>query len=83
MKMTCSGRSRIRLHASLPKGSPKPPGTGVKKEKNCGLRKWQTLKSREADSKILRVTEFVTVNELASLMNVPVVDVIQVCMNLG
>lgn len=33
--------------------------------------------------KTLRVTEFVTVNELASLMNVSVMDVISACMSLG
>jgi translation initiation factor IF-2 len=32
---------------------------------------------------ILKVTEFVSVNELASLMNVPVTDVISTCMNMG
>jgi translation initiation factor IF-2 len=37
----------------------------------------------EADKQILKVTEFVSVNELATMMSVPVVDVISVCMNLG
>ena len=32
---------------------------------------------------ILKVTEFVSVNELASLMNVPVTQVIATCMNMG
>ena len=36
-----------------------------------------------AQSKILTLTEFVTVNELASMMQVPVNDVIKVYMNLG
>jgi translation initiation factor IF-2 len=31
----------------------------------------------------LQVTEFISVSELASLMNVPVTDVIMTCMNLG
>jgi translation initiation factor IF-2 len=34
-------------------------------------------------SNILKVTEFVSVNELATLMNIPVVKVIGACMNLG
>ena len=39
---------------------------------------------REMDKKILKVTEFVTVNDLATLMNnTPVTKVIAACMNLG
>jgi len=38
---------------------------------------------REMESNLLKVTEFVTVNELATLMDVPVVKVIDACMNLG
>lgn len=35
------------------------------------------------ESQILKVTEFVTVNELAIMMDVPVTDVISTCMALG
>ncbi|GIV27794.1 MAG: translation initiation factor IF-2 [Bacteroidia bacterium] len=35
------------------------------------------------ESKILKVTEFVTANQLANMMNVPVAKVIQACMQLG
>lgn len=38
---------------------------------------------QEAMSKVLRVTEFVTANELANLMDVPVTQVIATCMSLG
>jgi len=37
----------------------------------------------EQQKNILQVTEFVSVNELASMMNVPANEVIQTCMNLG
>ncbi|MHC2991434.1 translation initiation factor IF-2 [Pontibacter sp. HJ8] len=37
----------------------------------------------QAESKTLRVTEFVSANDLAALMNVSVNDVIKVCMQLG
>ena len=37
----------------------------------------------EQDKSILKVTEFVSVNELASMMNIPVTDIISTCMNLG
>lgn len=39
--------------------------------------------SQDAQSKVLQVTEFVTVSELATLMNVPVTNVISACMTLG
>ena len=37
----------------------------------------------EQERSILKVTEFVTVSELATMMNVPVTEVITACMNLG
>ncbi|MEI6047614.1 MAG: translation initiation factor IF-2, partial [Bacteroidota bacterium] len=37
----------------------------------------------EQDKNILKVTEFVSVNELASMMNVAVTEIISTCMNLG
>lgn len=38
---------------------------------------------QELQSKILKVTEFVTANELAKMMDVPVTKVISTCMSLG
>ncbi|MBP5319018.1 MAG: translation initiation factor IF-2 N-terminal domain-containing protein, partial [Paludibacteraceae bacterium] len=35
------------------------------------------------EGQIIKITEFVTVNELATMMNVPVTKVIGTCMNLG
>jgi translation initiation factor IF-2 len=37
----------------------------------------------EQDKNILKVTEFVSVNELASMMSIPVTEIISTCMNLG
>lgn len=37
----------------------------------------------EEESSILRVTEFVSANELATMMNVPVTKIISACMSLG
>ncbi len=37
----------------------------------------------QEEKKILRVTEFVTANELATMMNIPVTKVIATCMTLG
>lgn len=37
----------------------------------------------EQERNILKVTEFVSVNELSIMMNIPVTDLISTCMNLG
>ncbi|MDX2431689.1 MAG: translation initiation factor IF-2, partial [Bacteroides sp.] len=37
----------------------------------------------EQEKSVLKVTEFVSVNELATMMDVPATQVIQTCMNLG
>ncbi|HZW63141.1 MAG TPA: translation initiation factor IF-2 [Flavobacteriaceae bacterium] len=41
------------------------------------------LQQQEAESKILKVTEFVTASEVATMMNVPVTQIISACMSLG
>lgn len=43
----------------------------------------EDLEQQEAEKKIIRVTEFVSANELASMMNVPVNSIISTCMSLG
>jgi translation initiation factor IF-2 len=46
-------------------------------------RRQEELEQAELDEKILKLTEFVTVSELASMMNVQPTQVISVCMSLG
>lgn len=41
------------------------------------------LAQQELDSKLLKVTEFVTVSEVATMMDVPVTNIISTCMSLG
>lgn len=41
------------------------------------------LEAAEAESKILKVTEFVTASEVATMMNVSVTEIISACMSLG
>ena len=41
------------------------------------------LEAQALDSKILKVTEFVTVSEVATMMDVPVTNIISACMSLG
>ncbi|TBW30142.1 translation initiation factor IF-2 [Gramella sp. KN1008] len=43
----------------------------------------QELSQQESDEKVLKVTEFVTVSEVATMMDVPVTKVISACMSLG
>ena len=38
---------------------------------------------KELEKSTLKVTEFVSVNELATMMDVPVIDIISTCMSLG
>ncbi|MDX9729689.1 MAG: translation initiation factor IF-2 [Bacteroidales bacterium] len=38
---------------------------------------------KELEKSVLKVTEFVSVNELATMMDVPVVEIISTCMSLG
>lgn len=41
------------------------------------------LAQQEAESKLLKVTEFVTASEMATMMDVPVTKIISACMSLG
>ncbi|MGO3706561.1 translation initiation factor IF-2 [Mesonia hippocampi] len=43
----------------------------------------EELAQQEQESKVLKVTEFVTVSEVATMMDVPVTKVISACMALG
>ena len=55
----------------------------IRKEKREEMREKQELKDAEKVITKLQLTEFVSVSELAGLMDVPVNEVIMVCMNLG
>ncbi len=46
-------------------------------------RQQEEMKQQERESRILQLTEFVTANDLANMMDVPVTDVISTCMSLG
>ena len=46
-------------------------------------REREAAEMEQAESKVLKLTEFVTANDLASMMDVPVNQVIATCMNLG
>ena len=60
-------------------------GAKYRKEKREQARAQQEEQMLEAkaDSKVLKLTEFVTANELATMMDVPVTKVIGTCMSIG
>ena len=65
--------------------SSKGKGAKYRREKR-DLHKKQSeldLEQQEIQSKILKVTEFVTVNELATMMDVSTTQIISACMSLG
>ncbi len=43
----------------------------------------QTRMQQEEEAKVLKVTEFVSANDLAKMMDVPVTEIISACMTLG
>jgi translation initiation factor IF-2 len=65
--------------------SNKGKGAKYRREKRDAHRQ-QTeaeMAAAEEESKVLKVTEFVTVSEVATMMDVPVTDIISACMTLG
>ncbi|MFN8311528.1 MAG: translation initiation factor IF-2 [Cyclobacteriaceae bacterium] len=71
--------------AKLSGGQKKFTGAKYRKEKRQAVSDAQEekLQQEQADSKTLRVAEFISANDLASMMNVSVNDVISTCMGLG
>src|SRR6056297_340534 len=63
----------------------KSKGAKYRRDKRDAVQRKQEeeIQQQEQDKNILKVTEFVSVNELANMMNVPATDVIATCMNLG
>lgn len=53
------------------------------KRDDVALSAEEAAMEQELLSKVLRVTEFVTANDLANLMDVPVTQIISTCMSLG
>lgn len=63
----------------------KSKGSKYRKEKRDILsqKNQEQVQKEEEEKNILQVTEFVTANELATMMNIPVTKVISTCMSLG
>ena len=71
--------------ARLTSKSQNKKGAKYRKEKRDAVQEKlnEEMKEEKAESKILKLTEFVTVSELATMMNAQVNQVIATCMNLG
>ena len=63
----------------------KAKGAKYRKEKRDAVsqRQQEELELQEQESRTLKITEFVTANDLANMMNVPVIKVISTCMSIG
>jgi translation initiation factor IF-2 len=63
----------------------KKGGAKYRREKReaSASRQREELKQQERESRVLQLTEFVTANDLANMMDVSVTDVISTCMSLG
>ncbi len=71
--------------AKLSGGQKKTTGAKYRKEKRQAISEAEEerLLQEQESSKTLKVTEFISANDLASMMNVSVNDVISTCMGLG
>ena len=65
------------------KGKNKTAKYRKEKREQDAERRQELENQEQAESKVLKLTEFVTANELASMMNVPVTQVISTCMSVG
>ena len=60
-------------------------GAKYRREKREAIREQmeEEMMNEMAENKVLKLTEFVTANELATMMNVPVTSIIGTCMSIG
>ena len=67
------------------KGSKMGKGAKYRREKREAFREQmeEEMMNEMAENKVLKLTEFVTANDLATMMNVPVTSIIGTCMSIG
>lgn len=58
-------------------------GAKYRKEKREAVRQNEQLELEALDNNVIKITEFVTANDLANMMNVPVTQIISTCMSIG
>ena len=65
------------------KGKNKAAKYRKEKRENIQNRQLEQEELEQEESKVLKLTEFVTANELANMMDIPVTQVISTCMSVG
>ena len=67
------------------KGNKNNKGAKYRRDKRDAIQKreHELMEQEELESKVLKLTEFVTANDLANMMDVPVTQVIGTCMSIG
>ena len=67
------------------KGNKNNKGAKYRRDKRDAFQKreHELMEQEELESKVLKLTEFVTANDLANMMDVPVTQVIATCMSIG
>lgn len=79
-------RDRLKATMAQVQGSGSAPGSGGR-SKAKAIKKQKRREAAEGEeaetTKILKVTEFISANDLASLMDVSINEVISSCLNLG
>jgi len=67
------------------KGNKSSKGAKYRRDKRDAAlqREHELMELEEQESKVLKLTEFVTANDLANMMNIPVTQVIATCMSIG
>ncbi len=76
-------RETLARLTSKEKGLKKGAKWRKEKREAFASREREAAEGEQAASKVLKLTEFVTANDLAVMMNVPINDVIATCMSLG
>ena len=74
---------KIKATMARLQGGGKKKRQKLRRESRERIREKQEIREMAQESDKLEVTEFVTVQELANLMNVGIAEVIMTCMNLG
>ncbi|HMG15454.1 MAG TPA: translation initiation factor IF-2 N-terminal domain-containing protein, partial [Saprospiraceae bacterium] len=74
---------KIKATMARLSGGGKKKRQKVRRDKRDTIREKMEAQDLERENEKLQLTEFVTVSELASLLDVPITDVITTCMNLG
>ena len=76
---------QVRETLAMLTNKQKSKGAKYRKDKReaASQRMQEEAEQERINSEIIKITEFVTVNDLANMMNVPVTKVIGTCMSLG